>query len=504
MFKIIFNLDYRFVQKSIRVLGFIGCLAHPVYFLFLKFGLGYWESVYIRGGVALLYLALIFFPREKELNGYQKFYYELVNLTFPAFFTYYFLMNGGNLYWWASMVFAGFGYGFTAKPVFLIFLYPGAVCLASFAFLRSHPHGLPLIEESIKAHVVSFFGGFVASVLKLTMEITHNKIIAVQMALSKSENEKTQAIETARNYAELRKRDDLLRVYVRPSLVQEIHAGVDPSATPPVIQNLSIMFCDIRDFTHLTEVLSPYEKQTFLNQYFTLMTHPIMRHGGEVDKIMGDCVMGVFPTGAGAVRAAIEMRLELQRFNNVMYKGGATMIRNGIGIAKGEVMVGNFGSFEKLDRTVIGEAVNIAARLESKTKMYNLEVVVTEDVIKELPPDFGNYRWIDLVQVKGSSRHLKLYEIYGHQPEEVRRYKNETRELLEKALAIYFQKGFKDASRLFRAMLEKVPAHRLEPADLMDNILRYYIRHCDVWINDSAGAWEQIERWEGVHIFYEK
>jgi two-component system sensor histidine kinase ChiS len=264
------------------------------------------------------------------------------------------------------------------------------------------------------------------------------------------------------------------------------------------------MFCDIRDFTRLTEVLTPHERQAFLNRYFTMMTRPIVANGGEVDKIMGDCVMGVFPDGASAVRAAVGMRLELQKFNEGMYRAGANMIRNGIGIAKGEVMQANFGSFEKLDRTVIGEAVNIAARLEAKTKMYNLEVVVTEDVIRDLPPEGGHYRWIDVVQVKGSTRHVKLYEIYGHQPAEVRRFKDESRDLLEKALAIYFRKGFKDAARLFRGMLEKVPPHRLMPGHPMDNLIAYYIAHCDAWMSDHTGAWEQIEKWEGVHVFYEK
>jgi hypothetical protein len=148
--------------------------------------------------------------------------------------------------------------------------------------------------------------------------------------------------------------------------------------------------------------------------------------------------------------------------------------------------------------------VNIASRLESKTKMYNLEVVVTEDVIRDLPPGSGHYRWIDVAQVKGSTRHLKLYEIYGHQPEEVRKYKDQTREMLEKGLTIYFRKGFKDASRIFKAMLEQVPPHRHVPTDLMDNLLRYYLDHCNAWINDPNGTWETIERWDGVHVFNEK
>src|SRR5690606_33930305 len=227
----------------------------------------------------------------------------------------------------------------------------------------------------------------------------NRRITEAKVALAKAEEENKKAIEVAKAYEELKKREELIRIFVRPSLVDEIHAGLDPSTFEPKITNLTIMFCDIRDFTRLTEVLTPWEKQTFLNQYFSMMTHPIVQNGGEVDKIIGDSVMGVFPDGDSAVRAAVAMRLELQKFNHGMFSAGTPKIRNGIGIAKGDVMQGNFGSYEKLDRTVIGEAVNIASRLESKTKMYNLEVVVTEEVIKDLAPGSDHYRWIDFVQV---------------------------------------------------------------------------------------------------------
>ena len=106
--------------------------------------------------------------------------------------------------------------------------------------------------------------------------------------------------------------------------------------------------------------------------------------------------------------------------------------------------------------------------------------------------------------MKRSTRHLTLAADDGHQPEEVRQYKDRTRERLEKALTIYFRTGFRDAQRLFRAMLEQVPPHRYIPNDLMDNILHYYLDHCDAWINDPKGSWELIEKWEGVHVFHEK
>ncbi len=499
------NTDYAFFQKVIPVLGGFGLFGHVTFYFILKYGFSYWESWQLRLSAALIHVALIFFPREKSLSIIQKMYFETaIALTLPALFTVLFLKNGCNVYWYSSLIFAGLLHGLLTKPFLFIWTFPAAAGLATMFFTRIHPGEHQLVMQSLQAQLVAYFLGLITTGIKTTMEISHEKIMVTKMALAKAENDLLTAEVTRKAYDELKKREELIRLYVRPSLVEEIRAGKDPSKSDPVIKNLSIMFCDIREFTKLTETLTPYERQMFLNQYFSMMTRPIVDNGGEVDKIMGDCVMSIFPDGAKAVKAAVAMRLELQKFNEAMFAAESPMIRNGIGIAKGDVMQGNFGSFEKLDRTVIGEAVNIASRLESKTKMYNLEVVVTEDVIKDLPLGSAHYRWIDNVQVKGSTRHLKLFEIYGHQPAEVRQYKDDTRDLLEKALTIYFQKGFKDASRLFRAMLEQVPPHRLIANDLMDNILHYYIAHCDAWINNPNGTWEDIQRWEGVHVFTEK
>jgi class 3 adenylate cyclase len=348
------------------------------------------------------------------------------------------------------------------------------------------------------------FTAFTAQGIKLALEVFHRRGMALVEANARFQEAETRAGEIKAAYAELRRREKVIRRFVRPSVFEELARGEDPTEFRPVNRDLAVMFCDIRDFTRLTEVLSAEEKQVFLNKYFSLMTGPILANGGEVDKIMGDCVMGLFPDGESAVAAAVEMRLRLQEFNREMYAGGRSKIGNGIGIAKGEVMLGNFGSFEKLDRTVIGEAVNIAARLESKTKMYNLEVVVTEDIVRDLGPEGGHYRWIDLVQVKGSSRRLKIYEIYGHQPEAVRAYKDKTRDMLEKALTLYFRKSFRDAARIFRALLAEVPPHLLDERERMDRILEYYVAHCDAWNEDKQGAWQLIEQWDGVHVFFEK
>lgn len=499
------NGDYAFIQKAIPMLGMFGIAGHTTFPVILSLLFGYWESGWLRAAAACIYASLLLFPREKALTLPWKFYFEMaMALTFPAFFTFLFLHNDANVYWFSSLVFAGLLHGLLSKPHLFTWTWPLAAWAATWWFFQKNPEQAELLTSSLQAQLVAYFLGIISTGIKTGMEISHEKITLTKVALAKAEGELLRAEETRKAYEELKKREELLRIFVRPSLVEEVKAGKDPSKADPVIRNLAILFCDIRDFTSLTEVLSPYEKQTFLNQYFSMMTHPIVKNGGEVDKIMGDCVMGIFPDGDSAVRAAIDMKLQLEEFNSKMFKEGQPKIRNGIGIAKGEVMHGNFGSFEKLDRTVIGEAVNIAARLESKTKMYNIEVVVTEDVIKDLKPGSSHYRWIDNVQVKGSTRHLKLYEIYGHQPQEVRDYKDKTRDLLEKALTIYFHKGFRDAKRLFQALYEQVPSRRLISDDMMDNLIQYYIAHCDAWINNPKGTWEMIEKWDGVHVFHEK
>jgi class 3 adenylate cyclase len=485
-------------------LFWIGAPAEIFYFWF-ETSRGYWDSLPLRASLCVAFGSVLLRNWKTARGRIPILHWEFVMfLVFPFQSTLSLMQNDGVNYYTNSLVTMFFILGIVTKPWMLPLHMGAGVGMTSLGWFLYHGWDGRLASVCFPAQVNAMFAGLVTSSVMVVLENNHRRITEAEVALAKAAEEKAQAAEIAKAYGELKKREELIRVYVRPSLVDEIRAGNDPSQAPPVLRNLSIMFCDIRDFTRLTEVLTPHERQTFLNRYFAMMTEPIARNGGEVDKIMGDCVMGLFPDGASAVGASVAMRLELQAFNAGMYRSGAALIRNGIGIAKGEVMQANFGSAEKLDRTVIGEAVNIAARLEAKTKMYNLEVVVTEDVIRDLPPGTGHYRWIDVVQVKGSSRRLKVYEIYGHQPEQVRRFKDDTREMFEKALTIYFQKGFKDAARLFRAMLANVPPHRLVQGDPMDNLLRYYIAHCDAWMNDRDGSWEAIEKWGGVHVFYEK
>ena len=501
----VFNLDYAFTESFIRVCGFMAALAYPA-FHYTEASQGYRDYLPMRVVATTLSLALVILPAGVNFRVLRRAFWECTIFTIlPAAQALLFLINADDAYWAGSNVFWSLFLGFSTKAVWLplhLILGQAVGYLGAQALLGHVP---PAMESALVGQQITIWTtACTGQGIKIALEIFHRRGMALAGANARAQEAEAREAEMKAAYAELQRREEVIRRFVRPSLFEELAHGEDPTRFRAVNRDMAVMFCDIREFTHLTEILTAEEKQAFLNQYFSLMTAPILAHGGEVDKIMGDCVMGLFPDGKAAVSAAVDMRLRLQEFNREMYAQGKPKIRNGIGIAKGEVMLGNFGSFEKLDRTVIGEAVNIAARLEAKTKMYNLEVVVTEDIIRDLGPESGNYRWIDLVQVKGSSRRLKLFEIYGHQPDAVRGYKDGTRGKMEKALTLYFRKSFRDASRMFRAMAEEVPPHRLDADDRMDRILEYYIAHCDAWNEDSQGAWQRIERWEGVHVFYEK
>jgi class 3 adenylate cyclase len=503
--RVLFNLDYGLTRSIMPVFGILNFLAYIVFYYSEK-SMGFLDWVPLRIFCIALSFCLVIWTRLAAAPKSLLVYWECVLfVTLPFTQTFLYLINPVHPYWDTSNIFWALFLGIATKTVWL----PFHLVVGQFAahWLSLGLYGPGTLAKwhllgSMQTTIV--FAALAGLGIKIALEIFHRRGMELASATARAQEAEARESEIKSALAELKRREEVIKRFVRPSIFEELKSGSNPIEFKPVMRDLAVMFCDIRDFTRLTETLTAEDKQEYMNQYFSLMTGPIIANGGEVDKFIGDCVMALFPDGNKAVKAATEMRLQLQEFNRQMFAQGKMTIRNGIGIAKGPVMVGNFGSIEKLDRTVIGETVNIASRLESKTKMYHLEVLVTEDIIRDLDGDMPHHRWIDMVQVKGSTRRLKIHEVYGHQPKEVKEYKDATRDLLEKALTIYFQKGFHDAARLIGAMLESVPPHRIIPDELMDSILPYYLAHCHAWIADTTGAWQKIDHWNGVHVFQEK
>ncbi len=180
----------------------------------------------------------------------------------------------------------------------------------------------------------------------------------------------------------------------------------------------TILFSDIRDFTPLSEKLSAAELVDFLNLYFSHVVKPIHANGGVVNKFIGDAVMAVFAPIFGndgheesSVRAALEMKRALAEFN-ALEKYPA--VKAGIGIHRGRLVAGNIGTEERMEYTFIGDNVNIASRIETETKNFQTDILLSEDVVNNIKKEnFEGFDFVKLgpVMMKGKSLPLSLYGI---------------------------------------------------------------------------------------------
>jgi adenylate cyclase len=182
---------------------------------------------------------------------------------------------------------------------------------------------------------------------------------------------------------------------------------------------VTILFTDIRSFTTLSEKMNAQELVGLLNEYFTEMVGIVMDGDGVVDKYIGDAIMAVFgapvpkPDDAkNAVIAAVRMRQGLRVLNKRLVARGMQELRTGIGIHTGEVVAGNIGSERRMEYTVIGDAVNLASRLESSTKDLGVHVLISEDTWK-LVKDVVVTRPVKEITVKGRKQPVMTYEVLG-------------------------------------------------------------------------------------------
>lgn len=203
--------------------------------------------------------------------------------------------------------------------------------------------------------------------------------------------------------------------YLSPSVVNELLKHPEKLNLSVESREVTIMFCDIRNFTTFSEITPSIELGQFLNRYFTLMTDIILKHNGMVDKYIGDAVMAVWGSplpdrehAANAVRAALEMVAAIKADASPLLLAG-NAIEVGIGINTGFVSAGNFGSSDRFDYTVLGDNVNLASRIEDLTKDYHSSILIAESTKSALPSEF-NCQFIDRVMVKGRKTSVGLFE----------------------------------------------------------------------------------------------
>lgn len=182
-------------------------------------------------------------------------------------------------------------------------------------------------------------------------------------------------------------------------------------------KKLSILFSDIRGFTSISENMDPEKLTSLLNRYFTPMTQAVLENNGMLDKYIGDAVMAFYNApisvkehAKAACNTALAMRSALDKLNKEFLSEGLPQIRIGIGINTAEVVVGNMGSTQRFNYTIMGDGVNLASRIEGQTKNYGCMILISEMTRNELDESFL-VREIEPVQVKGKQEKVLLYEL---------------------------------------------------------------------------------------------
>lgn len=228
-----------------------------------------------------------------------------------------------------------------------------------------------------------------------------------------------------------------------------------------VEKRMTILFSDIRSFTALSEKMTPEENFRFLNSYLKRMGPIIRRNSGFIDKYIGDAVMSLFPEEPEqAVRAAIEMQAEIREYNRHRMRQGYDPVNVGIGIHTGALMLGTIGEQERLEGTVISDAVNLASRIEGLTKDYDAAILISQDTLFQLPdPGVYKFRVLDQVHVKGKQEKVSGVEILDGRSEYHLELFEKTRADFDKGISLFLT-GDSTAASYFTKVLEINPADR--------------------------------------------
>jgi two-component system sensor histidine kinase ChiS len=249
---------------------------------------------------------------------------------------------------------------------------------------------------------------------------------------------------------------DFISLLEKPSII-DVKLGENQE------RDMTVLFADIRSFTALSENMTPPENFAFINTYLGKVSPAIRRNNGFIDKYIGDAVMALFPrSSSDGVRAAIDMQKEVNIYNQQRQKNGLFPIAIGIGLHAGNLMLGTIGERERMESTVIADAVNLASRLEGLTKVYGAGIIVSGAIIERLDdPKKYNYRFVDRVTVKGKRNAVSVFEVYDTETEQSIVLKQQTAEVFQEALNFYYQQKFVAAQKVFQNILQINPDDRV-------------------------------------------
>ena len=274
---------------------------------------------------------------------------------------------------------------------------------------------IKVVEETLQSDI-TMDAELAAGKEKVSINLT------VQPLMSEEENGATKKLGTMLMLEDVsgeKRMKSTMSRYMDPRLADQLLSGGEELLGGKIVTG-TVLFSDVRNFTPITEELGAQGTVTLLNEYFTLMVDCIQKHGGMLDKFIGDAIMAVFGLPLPheddedrAVRASIGMIAELRNWNAERIAAGKKPIEIGVGLNTDNIVSGNIGSPKRMDYTVIGDGVNLASRLESACKQYGAGILISENTLKKLK---GTYRVrdVDLVVVKGKTEPVAVFEVLDY------------------------------------------------------------------------------------------
>lgn len=251
----------------------------------------------------------------------------------------------------------------------------------------------------------------------------------------------------------------------------------------------TVLFSDVRSFTTLTEDLGAQGTVQFLNEYFTIMVDCIQDEGGMLDKFIGDAIMAIFGTPMAheddpdrGVRAAIKMMTDLNDYNERRKSQGKPPVDHGMGLNTDQIVSGNIGSPKRMDYTVIGDGVNLAARVESSCKKYGAHILMSEFTFQALKATYRT-RQVDKVIVKGKTVPVGVYEVLDYHTKESFPNMIEVLEMFNNGIE-YYNEGNWD-----KAITQFTKAQKGNPDDKCSNM---YVERCEILKKRDPKDWDGV------------
>jgi len=253
---------------------------------------------------------------------------------------------------------------------------------------------------------------------------------------------------------------------------------------------VTVLFSDIRDYTSLSEQMSPEENFKFVCAFNERMGPAIRRHNGFINQYLGDAIMAIFPRNAeDALLAAIEMQREVQDLNTARIAQNQSTIQIGVGMHTGPLIMGITGDKDRMDATTISDTVNIASRLESLTKHYSVNIILSDSSLKQIGKQDGfHLRSLGLVQLKGKREAVEIHECFDTLPD--KENKLNTLAAFNEGVSLFLNKSFHEANLAFKKVVDTDPG---------DHTAKFFYRNTKKILEEGV-----FENGAGIVAMHEK